>query len=226
MIRVLVVDDQEVVAQAHRTFVDRVPGFTTVSIARDGTTALERIRRGGVDLVLLDLTMPGMSGLDVCRTLQSYPTPPDVIMVTAARDLESVRTAVRHGVVHYLIKPFTFATLRGKLDVYASYRAAAAGQRDVTDQGEIDAALAALRGPSETSLPKGMSRETLDAIRAALIAAPEGLTALQGAGVVGTSRVTARRYLEHLVTSGGCEREPVYGHAGRPELRYRLRPAP
>lgn len=225
MIRVLVVDDQEVVAQAHRTFVDRVPGFTTVSIARDGAAALERIRRGGVDLVLLDLTMPGMSGLDVCRTLQTYPKPPDVIMVTAARDLESVRTAVRHGVVHYLIKPFTFATLRGKLDVYASYRAAAAGQRNVTDQGEIDAALAALRGPSETSLPKGMSRETLSAVRSALIAAPEGLTALQAADVVGTSRVTARRYLEHLVTGGGCEREPVYGRAGRPELRYRLRPA-
>jgi response regulator of citrate/malate metabolism len=224
VIRVLVVDDQPVVAGAHRLFVDRVPGFRVVDVAHDGESALARVGRGDVDLVLLDLSMPGMHGLEVCRSLQRLPDAPDVMVVTAARDLESVRAAVRHGAVHYLIKPFTFAMLRAKLDHYAIYRAAAAGRRDVTDQGEIDAALAALRDPSDAGLPKGMSRETLNAVRAALVATPEGLTAAHAAELVGASRVTVRRYLENLVVTGGCDREPVYGRAGRPQLRYRLRP--
>ncbi|QTE30817.1 response regulator [Pengzhenrongella sicca] len=224
MIRVLVVDDQPIVADAHRVFIDRVPGFTAVGIAHDGAAALARVERGGVDLVLLDLAMPGMHGLDVCRALQTSAHAPDVMIVTASRDLETVRAAVRHGAVHYLIKPFTFAALRSKLDHYARYRAASAGRRDVTDQGEIDAVLAALRDPVGEPLPKGMSRETLDAVRTALVAAPEGLTAAHAAELIGASRVTVRRYLDNLVLSGACVREPQYGRAGRPTLSYRLRP--
>jgi response regulator of citrate/malate metabolism len=225
VINVLVVDDQPVVAEGHRVLIDRVPGFTAVEVAHDGLTALVRVRRGDIDLVLLDLSMPGMHGLDVCRALQALPEAPDVMIVTAARDLESVRAAMRHGAVHYLIKPFSFATLRSKLENYSTYRAAASGRRDVVDQGEIDAALAALRDPSSTELPKGMSRETLTTVREVLLTKPEGLTATQAAKLVGTSRVTVRRYLEHLVVMGGCEREPLYGRTGRPELLYRLRPS-
>ena len=226
MIRVLVVDDQAVVAGAHRVFIDRVPGFRTVGVVHDGEAALARVDRGDVDLLLLDLTMPGLSGLDVCRALRTRPDAPDVIVVTAVRDLESVRTAVQLGAVHYLIKPFTFAMLRSKLDHYATYRAAAAGCRDVTDQSEIDLVLATLREPSDTGLAKGMSRETLNAVRAALVAMPDGLTAAHAAELVGASRVTVRRYLDNLVNSGACDREPVYGGAGRPKLLYRLRPSP
>jgi len=226
VIRVLVVDDQPVVAGAHRVFIDRVPGFRTVGVAHSGEAALARVERGDVDLLLLDLSMPGMHGLEVLRALQARPDAPDVIVVSAVRDLESVRAAVRHGAVHYLIKPFTFAMMRSKLEHYATYRAAAAGRRDVTDQGEIDAVLATLRDPSDAGLAKGMSRETLNAVRAALIAMPEGLTAAHAAELVGASRVTVRRYLENLVSTGACEREPVYGSTGRPRLLYRLRPTP
>ncbi len=222
MIRVLVVDDQAVVARAHRTFVDRVPGFRTVAVVGDGDAALARVARGGVDLVLLDLAMPGRHGLDVCRALRELPDPPDVLVVTAARDLASVRTAVRHGAVHYLIKPFTFAALRGRLEAYATYREAASGQGSVTDQGEIDAALSVLHARADRDLPKGMSRETLDLVRVALHNAPSvyGSTASDVAGATGLSRVTARRYLEHLVACGAYAREPVHGRSGRPELRY------
>jgi Response regulator of citrate/malate metabolism len=223
VIQVLVVDDQPVVAEGHRVLIDRVPGFEAVAVVHDGLAALARVRHGDIDLVLLDLSMPGMHGLDVCSALQEIPDAPDVMIVTAARDLVSVRAAVRHGAVHYLIKPFSFATLRSKLEHYATYRAAAAGGRDVIDQGEIDAALGALRDPSGAALPKGMSRETLAAVRAVLLTTPDGLTAAGAAQLVGTSRVTVRRYLEHLVAVGGCEREPVYGRTGRPELLYRLR---
>ncbi len=225
MIRVLVVDDQPMVAAAHRAFVDRVPGFVTVAVVHDGQAALVRAATGDVDLVLLDLSMPGMPGMSVCRALQSLPEGPEVMVVTAARDLDTVRRAVRHGVVNYVIKPFTFSALRDKLEHYAQYRAAATGRREVMDQGEIDAALAALRTPSSQALPKTLAAATLDTVRTALLGSPDGLTANDAATAVGISRVTARRYLEYLCEAGGCERVPIYGRAGRPELRYRIRPA-
>jgi response regulator of citrate/malate metabolism len=224
MIRVLVVDDQPTVAEGHRSYVERVPGFEVVGVAHDGRTAVARCGEGGIDLVLLDLAMPGMHGLEVARALQAMPDGPDVMVLTASRDLQTVRAAMRGGALHYVVKPFSFATLRAKLINYAGFWAAAAGERDVIDQGEIDAALAALRDPAGTDLAKGMSKETLVAIRAALLATPQGLSASRAAEVIGASRVTARRYLEYLAESGGCEREPVYGRTGRPELVYRARP--
>ena len=222
MIRVLVVDDQALVATAQGALVDRVPGFTTVSVAYDGLAALAAVGRGNADLVLLDLSMPGMDGLEVARRLQDLATPPDVIVVTAARDLETVRAAVRHGALLYLIKPFTFAALRAKLEQYRDYREVTAVAREVVDQDELDVTLAALRGGGESTLPKGLSRETLRAVRGALRASVPPLPAHEVGEAIGASRVTARRYLEHLVSVGLCERTPRYGNAGRPELSYRL----
>lgn len=222
MINVLVVDDQPAVAEGHRAYVERVRGFAVVGIVYDGPGALERCAAGEVDLVLLDLAMPGMSGLDVARALQDMEPGPDVMVLTASRDLNSVRAAMRSGALHYVVKPFTFATLRSKLEHYARFAEAAAGQREVIDQGEIDAALAHLRDPG-VELAKGLSKETLVAVRAALRAEPDGLSATTAAEIVGSSRVTARRYLEYLADTGGCERVPVYGRTGRPELLYRPR---
>lgn len=221
MIRVLVVDDQVSVAEGHRRYVERVPGFEVVGVAHSGPQAIERCEHGAIDLVLLDLAMPGMHGLEVARALQAMPEGPDVMVLTASRDLQTVRAAMRGGALHYVVKPFSFAILRAKLLRYASYAEAATGAREVTDQSEIDAALAALRDPGGADLAKGMSKETLLAVRRALLAEPSGLSASRAAEVIGASRVTARRYLEHLAETGGCERVPVYGRTGRPELRYR-----
>ncbi|WP_108719241.1 response regulator [Miniimonas sp. S16] len=223
MIRTLVADDQVLVAQAHAALLARVPGFECIGTVHDGRAVLARVARGDVDLVLLDLSMPAVGGLDVLRTMRSQPSSPDVIVISAARDVDAVRESVRSGAVHYLIKPFTFAALREKLEHYASYRALASREGAVTDQGEIDAALATLRDTGASVLPKGLSRETLTVVRQALRDAPEGAGAQAVADAVGASRVTVRRYLEHLVEIGSVERVPVYGRAGRPELVYRLR---
>ncbi|NLT56922.1 MAG: response regulator [Actinomycetales bacterium] len=223
MIGVLVVDDQPMVARVQAEMVDRVDGFRTVAVVHDGNAALVRVHQGDVDLVLLDLSMPGMGGLEVCRRLHALPDAPDVIVVTAVRDMAAVHTAVRHGAVLYLVKPFTFTTLRERLMQYATFRRTATERRSV-DQREIDEALAALRTPvSTTSVPKTLSPESLDAVRAALADEPAGLTAAETAERTGMARVTARRYLDHLTVSGVCLREPVYGRTGRPLLRYRLR---
>lgn len=221
-VRVLVVDDQPVVAAVHREMVQKVPGFTVVDVAHDGRAALARVGRGGVDLVLLDLDMPVMDGLAVCRNLHALPDPPDVVVVTAMRDMGSVRTAVRQGAALYVLKPFTFSTLRERLEQYARFRRSAA-HGAALDQAEIDQALATLRPVTPVPAPKTIAPESLHAVRDALRHAPDGLSAVAVAERTGMARVTARRYLEHLVENGMCVREPRYGRTGRPQLQYRLR---
>jgi response regulator of citrate/malate metabolism len=146
-----------------------------------------------------------------------------VLVVTSARDLAVVRSAVSLGVTHYLLKPFTFATFREKLLGYARYRAHMLGVEPVAAQHEIDRAFAALRGASPDSLPKGLDQGTLDLVLGVLRGAADatGLSAAEVAARMGASRVTARRYLEHLAEAGQVARSPRYGGPGRPEVEYR-----
>jgi response regulator of citrate/malate metabolism len=221
-IGVFVVEDDPVAAEAHAAYVTRVPGFAVVGQAATGQAALQALARlrGSVDLVLLDMGLPDMHGLDVCRALRATGPAVDVIAVTSARDLAVVRAAVSLGIVQYLLKPFAFAALRDKLDGYAAYRARLGHGGVLAGQHEVDRMLAALRSTDPADLPKGMSRESLDAVVVAIKAAG-GFSASEAAQVLGTSRITARRYLEYLSEIGLAERRPRYGGTGRPEVEYR-----
>jgi response regulator of citrate/malate metabolism len=133
-----------------------------------------------------------------------------------------VRTAVRRGAAGYLVKPFTFATLRAGLLRYATFRRNATSREKAVDQRDVDEAIAVLRTATPGPVPKTLSPESLDAVRATLLAGSEPLTAAEVAERTGMARVTARRYLDHLTQTGVCSREPEYGRAGRPLLRYRV----
>ncbi|GAA2506829.1 response regulator [Streptomyces gobitricini] len=221
-IRVLVVEDDPVAADAHALYAGRVAGFAVVGVAHSRAAAVRLLERTAVDLILLDLYLPDGHGLHLLRSLRAAGHHADVIAVTSARDLAIVREGVSLGVVQYVLKPFTFATLRDRLTRYAEFRAAAG---EASGQDEVDRALAALRTPQPAALPKGLSAPTLAAVTRTLRAADTGLTATEAGTAVGISRITARRYLEHLVTSGRAERSPQYGQVGRPELQYRWVPS-
>ncbi|MEW2431241.1 response regulator [Micromonospora sp. NPDC047644] len=226
-IRVLVVEDEPLLAEAHSAYTERVPGFVVVGVAHTARAAMAALRAGGgVDLVLLDFRLPDLHGLDVCRALRAAGSSVDVLAVTSARDLAVVRTAVSLGVTHYLLKPFTFAAFRDKLERYADYRAQALADGEVAAQHEVDQMFATLRGTAGHSLPKGLDAQTLDRVRAALTdgtRAEVGLSATEVSALTGISRVTARRYLEYLVTVDRAARTPRYGTPGRPEVEYRPR---
>ncbi|MFE7413325.1 response regulator [Streptomyces laurentii] len=217
-IRVLVVEDDPVAADAHALYAGRVDGFRVVGVAHSRAAAVRILDRMPVDLILLDLYLPDGHGLQLLRSLRAAGHAADVIAVTSARDLSLVREGVSLGVVQYVLKPFTFATLRDRLGRYAEFRAAAG---EASGQDEVDRALATLRAPQPAALPKGLSAPTLTAVTRTLRAADEGMTAAEAGAAVGISRITARRYLEHLVTSGRAVRAPQYGQIGRPELQYR-----
>jgi response regulator of citrate/malate metabolism len=220
MIRVLVVDDDFMVAKVHRGFVDRVPGFTTVGVAHTGADALAQVGAVRPDLVLLDIYLPDITGLDVLRRLrESGDGGPDVLAVTAARDVSTVRSALRGGVVHYVLKPFGFDVLRDRLERYAAVQGRLAGTTDV-GQPDVDQLFAAMRMTS-AAMPKGLTADTSRLIADAMRDCPGDLSAEECAERIGLSRVSTRRYLEHFVTAGKAEVRLRYGSAGRPQRRYR-----
>jgi response regulator of citrate/malate metabolism len=228
MIRTLVVDDDFMVAKVHGAFVSRVAGFTVVGLAHTGAEALTAVHRLRPDLVLLDIYLPDMTGLEVLRQLREADAPVDVVAITAARDAATIRSALRGGVVHYLIKPFTFETLRDRLERYAAAHrrlvGAGTGAGAELVQDDVDRVFIALR-PTRANLPKGLTLPTAELVGRALRSADGDLSAAECAEIAGLSRVSTRRYLEHFVSVGQAVVRLRYGVAGRPERRYRWSPA-
>lgn len=223
MIRTLVVEDDYRVAKVHAGFTERMAGFEVVAIVHTASAALAAVSAQRPDLLLLDIYLPDASGLEVLRRVTVRSEPPDVIMLTAASDMASVRAAVRGGAVAYLIKPFDAETLEGRLKAYADLRAKRSTDRPF-DQAEVDRlfSLSARRAPGSPALPKGYSAPTAGLILDALGATREPLSAGQVAERVGVSRATAQRYLAQLAETGQVELTLRYGSAGRPEHRYGL----
>jgi response regulator of citrate/malate metabolism len=173
------------------------------------------------DLVLLDLYLPDGSGLDVVREMVDAPADrrPDFLVITAARDMATVRTAMQLGTVHYLVKPFTFAQLEERLVAYRDLQNRL-GRISEAEQHEVDALYGLLRGPARA--PKGHSAPTLARIRELLEDAADDVSAAEIAGRIGISRSTAQRYLAELTKQGKVELRLHYGATGRPEHRFRV----
>ncbi|KQZ89984.1 two-component system response regulator [Phycicoccus sp. Root563] len=220
MIRVLVVDDDFMVARVHTGFVSRVEGFEVVGTCHTGADAVAAAAQLTPDLVLLDLYLPDTFGLDVLAELRSAGHDCDVMVITAAKEADSVRGALRQGVVDYVLKPFGFEDLRERLERYAAQRDALAAAQ-VRGQEDIDRVLSRGGSAPAAALPKGMSPQTATLVEEALRDADGNLSATEAAELVGVSRVSARRYLEYFCSIGQAEVSLRYGSAGRPERRYR-----
>ncbi|MEU9143459.1 response regulator [Streptomyces sp. NPDC048349] len=224
-IRVLVVDDDMRVARINAAYVAKVPGFQVVSRAHSAAGALDFLTAHPVDLILLDHYLPDENGLDLVRRLRERGLRTDVIMVTAARDLATVQAAMRLGALQYLVKPFTFAGLRTKLEAYGTLRRTleTGGEAEQAQVDRIFGALATAGSPND--LPKGHSPTTAEVVRQVLLCAEGPLSTQQIADRAGISRQTAQRYLKLLDRTGRVTLALRYGETGRPEHRYTWRPS-
>ncbi|MFB7290115.1 response regulator [Actinacidiphila glaucinigra] len=224
MIDVLVVDDDFRVVEINAAYVAKVPGFRVTARAHTAAQALATLERMHVDLVLLDHYLPDETGLTLVRRMRQLGHTADVIMVTAARDVATVQAAMRFGALQYLVKPFSFAGLRGKLDAYAALRRTldGVGGRGEAGQEQVDRIFGALRtaGAAPAELPKGHSAPTADLVRKVLTEAARPLSAHEVAERAGISRSTAQRYLKFLEREGRISLTLKYGDTGRPEHRY------
>jgi response regulator of citrate/malate metabolism len=220
VIDTLVVDDDYRVAHVHAASLERVEGFHCVGEAHTAAEAREAILRARPQLLLLDLYLPDEDGLELLRSLPDLtPDVPDCVVVTAARDVQTVRTAMRSGALYYLVKPFGFAQLRDQLLTYRRWREEVDTGADAeADQATVDRLFGLLRpqaaGPPR-QLPPTM-RRVLDAVRGA--DRPIGAQAV--ADLLGMSRPTAQRYLTELERRGALRLDLEYGAAGRPVHRY------
>ncbi|MGP9766222.1 response regulator [Halomonas sp. AOP13-D3-9] len=225
---ILVIEDDFRIADIHRAFIEQSDGFYVVGMARNGSEAkaIMAEQATNIQLILLDAYLPDVEGLELLWAIRRDYVHVDIVMVTAAREVETISEALRGGVFDYLIKPIEAARMTQMLTRFRREREALANRAEM-NQDELDSVLARLQ-PGETpraktqTLPKGIDRLTLRRVIDALADAPDSLTAMQMARIMGASRSTARRYLEFLVAEQAVSAELGYGDVGRPERRYRL----
>ena len=223
MIRVLIAEDDPMVAELNRRYVESVAGFESAGTASLPEEVLAKALADEPDLILLDIYMPGMTGLKVLEKLRSAGSKADVIMISAANDMDSVQKAMQFGAVDYLIKPFQFERFQQALLAYAQRRRFFSESTDIK-QSDIDAMLFHTEQtlpPRE--LPKGLTKETLSIVWAAINeAGQEDFSAEDIAFASGVSRVSVRKYLSFLQETGLLTSDVSYGSVGRPQSRYRV----
>jgi len=239
VIRTLVVDDDFRVAAIHAAYVNKIDGFEVIAEAHSAAEAVSAVDRLRPDLMLLDLYLPDEHGLKLVARLREGHPPVDVIVITAAKDADSVRVAMQGGALHYLLKPFSFPVLRDKLLSYAQMRTRlsalpsasqpgaglpGAGQHGA-DQRTVDRVFGALRATDQLAGVKGRSVHTLEAVEQLLSETDADLSAAEVAERTGMSRATAQRYLSHLHEVGRVDIKLRYGSGGRPEHGYRWKSA-
>jgi len=222
-VRTLIVDDDFLVAKVHRAYTERLEGFEVVGVAHSGREALDAVERNHPDLLVLDVYLPDMSGLEVLHELRHRRAAVDAIVVTAARDVDSLREAIAGGALRYIVKPFDFERFRDALQSYQRFAGRRSALEEV-EQEDVDRLYATIGIVPEQNLPKNLNRPTLDlVVRCLTDRSTETLSAQEIAAATGLSRGTARRYLEYLEEQGRADMELHYGSDGRPEHRYRLR---
>ncbi len=223
MIRTLVVDDDYRVARIHAASVELIPGFTCVGESHSVAEARQAVLDTAPELLLLDFYLPDGDGLSLLRDLNSADgAAPDCIVITAARDLATVRSAMHMGAIYYLVKPFGLPQLRRQLDAYRLWRSQTSGAGEA-DQATVDNLYTLLRGAPSTPVGAGMMPPTMRKILDAVRISEDPVDACALADQLGLSRPTAQRYLSELHRRGIIQLHLEYGRAGRPVHRYAAR---
>lgn len=226
MLKTVIVEDDRMVAAINAQFAEKTPGVQVVATFHNGRDALAFLEQTSVDLLLLDLYMPEMSGVELLTELRRKGCNADAIFITAANDAPHIQDALRLGAVDYLIKPFRYERFEEALDKVVVRRKVIESGLEFT-QADIDEMIRARRPNPESrtaELEKGIQRQTLDHIRADLRKnAGTYRTAEQIAADTGLSKVTVRRYLNYLIGTSEAESQVDYSAGGRPRVEYRSR---
>ncbi|MBX0357602.1 response regulator [Halobacillus sp. Nhm2S1] len=223
-IRVLLIEDDPMVQEVNRQFIERVEGYHVVAIASNGEEGLKLIREHQPDLVILDIYMPALDGRQTLQELRRLAFDVEVMVITAANDKSMIRSMFQYGVVDYIIKPFKFERLERALLDYKNFRTRMTGEGGVA-QEQLDTLFN--HAPSSKGmnhLPKGLNQQTLNQILDYLKQDAVALSAEEVADGLGMARVTARRYLDYLQKNGQLNIDIQYGGVGRPVNRYQVKP--
>lgn len=217
--KVLIIEDDFKIAAINRQFVEQVQGFTVIDVAKTGAEALDILDQQTPDLILLDVYIPDVDGLELLWRIREVKKNVDIIMITAAKEVSTIEETLRGGVIDYIVKPVDFSRFEQTLLRYAKKRETLENKQEM-GQGDIDLLWGINRSDQ---MPKGIDPLTLNKVRESLeMMRGEGMTAVELGREIGASRTTARRYLEHLISLNIAKAELKYGEIGRPERRYFL----
>lgn len=228
-IEVLIVEDDLRIAEIQKRFIEQLEGFQTVGIAESYIEAKSYMELLQPDLILLDVYFPDMNGLDILKEAKQQPNQMDVIIITAAKEIDKVQEAIRIGVFDYIIKPVIFDRFKNTLIRYREYHTKLVELRKdqlLVTQEQVDALLRKdidSYSSDKSLLPKGIDPLTLVKVLEVLKLVTNGVTAEFVAKEMGVSRTTARRYLEHLIAEEKIAADLAYGTVGRPERVYMVK---
>jgi two-component system CitB family response regulator len=227
LIQTLIVEDDKRIAEINRRFVEKVPGYAVIGIATNEWEAKEQIEILQPNLILLDIYFPDMSGLQLLKWIRENFTNIDVIMITAAKEIEALKQAIHGGIFDYIIKPVMLDRFKETLNRYKEYYHTMnrlMDEKETINQDEIDKLIG--KGNKESideDLPKGINRLTLDKVMDIIKKNNNGMTAEEVGQQIGASRTTTRRYLEYLVSISLVTADISYGSVGRPERIYKIK---
>ncbi len=216
----MIVEDDPMVAELNRRYIERVPGFVFSTAVSNGDEALEILKKSQIDLVLLDIFMPGMNGLELLSKIRQQSYSVDVIVVSAARDNQSIQMGLRNGAVDYLIKPFEFERLQTALLSFKK-RIKLIKKNACLSQSELDQEVFSGIANENVELPKGLDRNTTKRVWDQILETKGEFTAETMANTVGLSPVSIRKYLKHFQNLDLLSTEISYGAVGRPVYKYR-----
>ncbi|MBN8235258.1 response regulator [Halobacillus kuroshimensis] len=222
-LEVLLIEDDPMVQEVNRQFIEKVPPYKVQAIASNGKEGVALASRHNPQLIVIDVYMPELDGVETLKELRANGVQADVIAITASKEKETIRTMYQYGVIDYIIKPFKFERLQHALEKYRTYRTAVIGNGELS-QTQLDELFESTVPAENKVLPKGLNEQTLKQVVHVLKSSPHPLSAEEAAEAIGAARVTARRYLEYLQKEGSVVIDIQYGTVGRPVNRYRIKP--
>lgn len=214
-IQVLVVEDDIMVTEVLIGFLERIGHVKVVGQSDALSKAKRLLNEVTIDLVLLDLFLTDGNGLDLLKWIRLNDIDVDVILITADKELESVKEARKYGVKDYLVKPFKYKRFEQSILNYCTERKHLKNL-DSVDQLAIDA----LMHINHFEPSDGINK-TYDNILGYLKEHyPSAYSSSEIAQVLGISRITARRYLENMEQLKVVQLELDYGTVGRPKNKF------
>lgn len=221
MIKILIVEDDPLVVDCYTQYLARISGFKINAVARSGIEALTYLKEYKFDLVLLDVLLPGLNGLNLLSRIRKSNMEIDVILLTAACDSNCINKALRYGAIDYIIKPFEFERLVAALSLYQRRRSVIMSHGKL-NQAQIDQYLLFRNETAPDEIPKGLDCKTLRTVRDNISQmGGRTFTTEELAKQVGISRVSMRKYIEFLERAGLLVLKVTYGSVGRPSHKYR-----
>ena len=209
--KVLIIEDDPMVAMIHKEYFKKKELTDDLNHVTSLEAAKDYLEKNNVDLIVLDNYLTDGQGVEFLPELKGYP----IIMITAANDVQTVEAALSNGVVDYLVKPFTYERFSQAIDKVQDYVNLLSKEK--INQDLIDDYLNSGRvEEEEDSLPKGLSRITLKKVIEAIQQQNTGFTTQQIADILDISRITIRKYLNHLVNIKVLSEDAEYYTSGRP----------